>query len=719
MKRKDPFLGLIALIFASLIALADIGCLITAFDLPVDDLVRIMAAVVILAGIFLLLIPHRKGWLIFAALGILLFSILLQQTDLLSSIESMLYRITRCYDNGYGWGYIQWSSEDLTQICTDGGLLLIGILVALPTGYCVRKRAWIGIGLLAGLLPLIACCVVTDTVPDAGWLWLLLTTLLVFTLTHLSRRDDTADGTRILALMLIPVVLVSSLLFRFSSSDNYQAQTEALRASLQTMVDEFLSLFPALNFGSGGNGTGSVSVPTRLDLSQVGPTAQKKNAIMKIDTTQMGTFYLRGRAYDTYTGTGWEANRNTINENGWPTSGMSLAGSVTVTTYFVSNLQYTPYYVRSENWTAQMKLGAITNPNSTREYQFDLMLPNKPYAQYTPLSSSEEDTYCALPEDTYRAAEAILENLLSQHNPDGSYMSTDELANLIGRYVCFSAEYDLDCEAVPEGTTDFAIWFLEEGESGYCTHFATAATVLLRAAGIPARYVTGYLTNLSKQSNTVTADQAHAWVEYLHPDYGWTVLDPTPGLGSYAPETEPTEPSTAPTETTLPTETALPTESTLPTGTTRPTQGTRPTGTTPPTTETPTETAGVGGSDPGKTHIQWNLEWIKTLLWILAVWALLAGQYRLRQGFRRKKMTAGDPNRQALARWKYVKLLSRLTGLSAASLLPLAEKAVFSQYSLTDEELAQFDAWIAEAEQRLAKKRLPAKLLIRLVYAIG
>ena len=44
----------------------------------------------------------------------------------------------------------------------------------------------------------------------------------------------------------------------------------------------------------------------------------------------------------------------------------------------------------------------------------------------------------------------------------------------------------------PEGA-DFATWFLQEAKSGYCVHFATTGTVLLRALGIPARYAEGYI----------------------------------------------------------------------------------------------------------------------------------------------------------------------------------------------------------------------------------
>ena len=51
------------------------------------------------------------------------------------------------------------------------------------------------------------------------------------------------------------------------------------------------------------------------------------------------------------------------------------------------------------------------------------------------------------------------------------------------------------------------------------------------AAGIPARYVTGFLPG---EYNDVGGDyivresDAHAWVEVYFPDYGWITFDPTP-----------------------------------------------------------------------------------------------------------------------------------------------------------------------------------------------
>ena len=81
---------------------------------------------------------------------------------------------------------------------------------------------------------------------------------------------------------------------------------------------------------------------------------------------------------------------------------------------------------------------------------------------------------------------------------------------------------------------DFTDFFLFSSRQGYCEHFATAMTLLLRASGVPARYVEGYAVPSTAQSTSmnvyeVTNAQAHAWVEYYSSRYGFLTADPTPG----------------------------------------------------------------------------------------------------------------------------------------------------------------------------------------------
>jgi transglutaminase-like putative cysteine protease len=72
--------------------------------------------------------------------------------------------------------------------------------------------------------------------------------------------------------------------------------------------------------------------------------------------------------------------------------------------------------------------------------------------------------------------------------------------------------------------------FLFDTRSGFCEHYASAFTFLMRAAGIPARVVTGYLggeVNPVDGYVVVRQSDAHAWSEVWLPGEGWIRVDPT------------------------------------------------------------------------------------------------------------------------------------------------------------------------------------------------
>src|SRR6185369_6771693 len=72
--------------------------------------------------------------------------------------------------------------------------------------------------------------------------------------------------------------------------------------------------------------------------------------------------------------------------------------------------------------------------------------------------------------------------------------------------------------------------FLFDSREGFCEHFSSAFVFLMRAAGVPARVVTGYLggdMNPVDARFTVRQSDAHAWGEVYLVDRGWTRVDPT------------------------------------------------------------------------------------------------------------------------------------------------------------------------------------------------
>jgi hypothetical protein len=74
--------------------------------------------------------------------------------------------------------------------------------------------------------------------------------------------------------------------------------------------------------------------------------------------------------------------------------------------------------------------------------------------------------------------------------------------------------------------------FLFEKKAGYCEYFASAAVVLLRLQGVPARYVKGLAvgphTDQGGGLHVVRESDAHAWIEAFVPGRGWIEADPTP-----------------------------------------------------------------------------------------------------------------------------------------------------------------------------------------------
>lgn len=92
--------------------------------------------------------------------------------------------------------------------------------------------------------------------------------------------------------------------------------------------------------------------------------------------------------------------------------------------------------------------------------------------------------------------------------------------------------YSLDVPP-PPSDRDVVDYFLFDLQKGYCGYYATAMTVLARAAGLPARLAEGYASGTYDWENSryvVTEADAHAWSEVYFPSHGWIRFEPTPAL---------------------------------------------------------------------------------------------------------------------------------------------------------------------------------------------
>lgn len=88
-------------------------------------------------------------------------------------------------------------------------------------------------------------------------------------------------------------------------------------------------------------------------------------------------------------------------------------------------------------------------------------------------------------------------------------------------------------------TNDYLLYFMERTKKGNSCYYASAATLMYRYFGIPARYVEGYLADLRDVEENVqgyqkmlTGQDVHAWVEIYKDGIGWIPVEVTPGFYS-------------------------------------------------------------------------------------------------------------------------------------------------------------------------------------------
>jgi hypothetical protein len=135
-------------------------------------------------------------------------------------------------------------------------------------------------------------------------------------------------------------------------------------------------------------------------------------------------------------------------------------------------------------------------------------------------------SYLQLPDGAITPRMAELLARLDQQGATSAYAKVNAV---IGHMRTLAYTTDLPEPSGPDA--NLVDEFLFEWERGHCEYFATATVVMLRAMGIPARMVNGFLggdyNSVGGYFNVRQAN-AHSWVEVFFPDQGWVEFDPTP-----------------------------------------------------------------------------------------------------------------------------------------------------------------------------------------------
>lgn len=205
---------------------------------------------------------------------------------------------------------------------------------------------------------------------------------------------------------------------------------------------------------------------------------------------------------------------------------------------------YLPYY--SEDTDKQVYIG------QTQEYTF------YPRVYEGTLNTAEDIVYYDMRRwnDVPRENVGVISTFVSEAGLSSYYEDAEGAVKALTEYFQENIPYTLKPGMTPY-RKDFVNYFLAENKRGYCAHYASAATLIFRYLGIPARYVEGYAIDPTDiagrgeilsdkeysqyydgfsplQTNTVvsvdaTDANAHAWVEVFDSDVGgWIVAEVTP-----------------------------------------------------------------------------------------------------------------------------------------------------------------------------------------------
>ncbi|PPD58518.1 DUF4129 domain-containing transglutaminase family protein [Dehalogenimonas etheniformans] len=153
----------------------------------------------------------------------------------------------------------------------------------------------------------------------------------------------------------------------------------------------------------------------------------------------------------------------------------------------------------------------------------DLLKANSSYPEWI------TQRYLQLPANLPRSVKTLAQQLTRGIPSSTTGTSTYNKVVAIENYL-LNFKYEIDGTLI-NGNTDGVAAFLAERQ-GNCVNFASALVVMLRAAGVPARFTQGYLgseVDADGKNLSIYGRDAHAWAEVYFPDYGWVLAEATPG----------------------------------------------------------------------------------------------------------------------------------------------------------------------------------------------
>lgn len=242
------------------------------------------------------------------------------------------------------------------------------------------------------------------------------------------------------------------------------------------------------------------------------------------------SLYWRALVLDRYDGRAWSPARAGFDaEPAIETSGNAIRYSVTIEAHnrpWVFALEVPDPLALPKNTHLTPNLQLLAQSPLQRRTRYPLVS----FSNYQIGKDAEADVLrrtLLLPREGNPQARALAQRLKSEAGND---------AEVPARVLRFFREQSFSYTLTPRLLgSDGIDEFLFTTRSGFCEHYAGAFTFLMRAAGVPARVVTGYQGgefNFDGNYFIVRQSDAHAWSEVWLKDRGWVRIDPTAAVAA-------------------------------------------------------------------------------------------------------------------------------------------------------------------------------------------
>lgn len=291
-----------------------------------------------------------------------------------------------------------------------------------------------------------------------------------------------------------------------------------------------------------------VGFSEQVDFGSLGPLKKEQQMVLRMTVADYANLpplplRIRGVAFDTFDGKAWSARRNAKRNLFRPDTGPFFLPQSPRRGFPVD------YQILLEPLKTPILFG-LSFPSTVSgdmpflrvDPQGSVYLPVTPTSRFSYRGSSRLPVITPPDLKIERAdyPPEILKGYL-QIPPDlagveglarkatGRAVTVHEKVKAVESFLMRNYHYSLDV-TTPPGKNPIED-FLFGSKTGYCEHFATAMTLMLRALDIPARLVTGFLPgewNEFGEYYMVRQSDAHSWVEAYFPGSGWMTFDPTP-----------------------------------------------------------------------------------------------------------------------------------------------------------------------------------------------